>query len=282
MNSSKEIDLVVLIAKGFAFLSDNLKLIAATFVLSVGTGCIFYFISPKTYESSMIIQSDILTESYAEQIANNLHKLIKERNDSTIAAKFGVTLTEASQLKKIEFESAFQNTGIIQEKDKIIFLVTIQLSNYSSLSKFQDGILKYLENNEYVKLRVSLKKEEFIHLIEKIDKEIKGLDSMKTQIGLRLKPSSNRTESPLFFLNGGDFYRQSIELYREKFKTETELGKVKSIQLIEPFSPLKKPVSPKLSVSIAAAVTLGMMILGAILGIKILKKTSDKLKSYTN
>jgi hypothetical protein len=281
MNSSKEIDLVVLVAKGFAFLTNNLKMILITFILCVGVGLLFYFNSPKTYESSMLIQSDILTESFAKQIAENLQKLVKERNDSTIAGKFGVNPYEASQLKKIEIESAFQNTGIIQEKDKIIFSITIQLSDIKLFPKFQEGILKYLENNQYVKLRVGLKREEFMHLIEKIDKEIHGLDSMKTNIGNKLS-SGKGNESSLFFLNGADFYKQSVELYREKFKTETDLGKVKSIQLIEPFSPFKKPVSPKLSVSIAAAVTLGMMILGAILGIKILKKTSDKLKSYTS
>jgi hypothetical protein len=282
MNSSKEIDLVVLIAKGFAFLSDNLKLIAATFVLSVGIGCVFYFISPKTYESSMIIQSDILTESYAEQVTETLQKLIKEQNDSTIAAKFSVSQYEASLLRRIKIESAFKASGIIQEKDKIIFAITIQLTDYNLFPKFQLGILKYLEENEYVKVRVNLKRDEFRHLIEKIDKEIGGLDSMKIRIANSFTSSKKMNESSMFFLNGSDFYKQSVELYKTKFEAETDLGTVNSIQLIEPFSISKKPASPKLSVSIVAAITLGLMILAIVLGIKVLQKASAKLQNYTH
>ena len=280
MNSSKEIDLVELITRGFAFLAKNLKLILATLLLSGVLGLVFYFTSPKTYESSMIIQSDILTESYADQITINLQRLIKEQNDSTLAAKLNITNFEASQLRKIEIESPSPTTGIIPEKERIIFVVTVQVMDYKLFPKLQAGILQYLENNEYVKLRVALKRDEYKNLIEKIDGEIRGLDSMKTDIGNTLNSSKKMNQSSLFFLNGADFYKQTIELYREKFETETELGIVKSIQLIDPFSPFKKPVSPKLSVSLVAAMTLGLFILAGILGIKVLKRASEKLQNY--
>ncbi|HEY5822861.1 MAG TPA: hypothetical protein VIT44_00755 [Cyclobacteriaceae bacterium] len=282
MNSSKEIDLVELIAKGFTFLAKNLKLIVSTLLLSGVLGLVFYYTSPKTYESSMIIQSDILTESYADQIATILQRLIKEQNDSTLAAKLHLSNSEASQLRKIEIEPPSPTMGIIPEKEKIIFIITVQLTDYNLLPKLQAGLLKYLEENEYVKLRVRLKREMYTHLIEKMDKEIKSLDSIKTGVAQSLSSPKPMNESSLFFLNGSDFYTQAVEIYKEKFDAENELGIVASIQLIEPFSLFKKPASPKLSVSLAASVTLGLFILAGILGIKVLKKASDKLQNYKN
>lgn len=71
----------------------------------------------------MILQSDILTESYSDRLTDNLDRLIKEQNDSILATRLGLTLTEASGIKALEIESV-KKTQSSDKTEASTFLVT--------------------------------------------------------------------------------------------------------------------------------------------------------------
>jgi uncharacterized protein involved in exopolysaccharide biosynthesis len=59
-----------------------------------------------------------------------------------------------------------------------------------------------------------------------------------------------------------------VDLAREKLKNQNDLALVNSIQVIQGFTNFDKPVSPKLSTSLASGASLGVCFVLALIGTK--------------
>ncbi|MDZ7646817.1 MAG: hypothetical protein U5K54_06320 [Cytophagales bacterium] len=65
------------------------------------------------------MSSDILTESYSKTLAEDLFKLIKEDNVTTLAGKLSISPEVASKISKIEIENAIDKVGwTLKEEEK--------------------------------------------------------------------------------------------------------------------------------------------------------------------
>ncbi len=75
-----EIDLLELFAKFILIIRRNTVIIIIAFILGTLLGLAYYQFVPKSYESRMILTSDILTESYSKTLFETINQLVKERN----------------------------------------------------------------------------------------------------------------------------------------------------------------------------------------------------------
>jgi len=267
--SSDEIDLVELLAKIVVVIKNNTRSLVIGFLVGCGLGFIYYQIAPATYESKMILLSDILTESYSERITESLDNLIKENNTKVLSDRLGVTVEEAKAISEIKIESVKQE-GNDEKAESSIFIITVKIKENTILPKLEKGIIEYLRNNEYVKIRVNQRLTYFNTMIEKIGLEINSLDSLKKRLFLGQPIYSKSSE--MMLVDPTNIYSKIIELNREQINLKNSLELVNSIQLVEGFTVFDKPVSPKLSISLASGASFGLFVVLLIVGFKSLRK----------
>jgi hypothetical protein len=272
-SNSDEIDLVELLAKFILAIKNNLRALIVAFALGTLLGLGYYQIAPKVYEGKMILQSDILTESYSERITESLDNLIKEGNDKLLSQRIGVTEEEASSIQKIEIENVKQKEAKDEKSENATFIVTVKTKNKNILLSLQEGLIKYLRNNEYVKIRVRQRENYYKSMIDKVGQEISSLDSLKKRLFSGQPIYSKSAE--MMLVDPTNIYSKIIELNKEQINYRNGLELVNSIQLVEGFTVYNKPVSPKLSISLVAGSSLGIFFVLALIAFKSLRKVVE-------
>jgi hypothetical protein len=269
--SSDTIDL----SKAFIYLirlfSENIATISITLIACLGLGWVYFLVSAKTYESKMIIQSDILSESYSLKLAENLDAHIKGDDIEFLSANLHLTQDEARLLKEFKIVSALTPMSQqMQEKDKIIVVISVRIQDNSVLPKLQAGIISYFSNNEYIKHRVDENRKKFQGLVSALDREIKMMDTLKMKISKGDFSSPKIGGVSLVDVSG--LFEVAGDLYEKKHDFMVDLATVDSIQVIEGFTPYSKAVWPKLSITIVASLALAGLIIFIILSYKTLRR----------
>lgn len=267
---SDEIDLLELLARIVISIKSNFKLIVGAFLIGSLLGLAYYQFVPKSYESRMLISSDILTESYSKTIADDLNKLIKERNIESLSSKLNLSLTEAFAIGKLEVKNAIEKVDGRKEEEKNYLTITCQTSDNSIWPNLQNGLVNFFEKNDYVRIRVEQRKKYYTQVIEKIDKELVDLNELKTRIANGQITQSSKDNLILF--DPTTVNTKILDLNKEKINLQNALETVNSVQLVEGFTVFEKPVSPKLSVSLSAGASFGLFIVALIIGFKSLRK----------
>lgn len=268
--TSDEIDLLELLAKFVITIKSNLKLIVGAFVVGSLLGLAYNQFVPKTYESRMLVSSTILTESLSKTLAEDLFKLVKEKNLTALSDKLKISPEVASKISKIEIKNALEKSEGIKEEEKNNLTITCQSSDNTIWLDLQAGIIKYFENNPYVKIRVDQRKAYYTEIIQKIDKELVDLNELKSRI-TNGQPATSGNENLVLF-DPTTVNTKIIELNKERFNYKNELETINSVQVVEGFTVFQKPISPKLSISLAAGSSFGLFIVAIIIAYKSLRK----------
>jgi uncharacterized protein involved in exopolysaccharide biosynthesis len=269
-DSSDEIDLLELLAKITLGIKNNFRSFVLAFVLGSLLGLAYYQLVPKVYESNMIVQSDILTESYGESITESMDLLIREQNLEILGSRMGIRPEKAASVVKIKVGSVKQKQSSTTDKENNTFVVTVRTTDNTLLPDLQNGLINYLRNNEFVKIRVRQRQDYNKTMIEKVGQEIRSLDSLKKRL-FNGKPIYSKS-AEMMLVDPTNIYSKIIELNKEQINYKNDLELVNSIQLVEGFTTYKKPISPKLSISLASGASLGIFFVFALIAIKGLRK----------
>jgi len=267
---SDEIDLAELLAKIVIGVKNNIKLILGAFILGTIIGLAYYQLVPKIYESRMLISSDILTESYSKNMVSDLNKLIDEKNPGAISSKLQLSENQSNALEEIEIKSSIEKSEFIKEQEKNFLTINCQSEDNTIWPDLQQGLINYLESNEFVKTRVEQRKKYITQIIEKIDKELIDLNVLKERIANGQITQSGKDNLVLF--DPTTVNSKILELNKEKINLQNSLETVNSIQLVEGFTVFEKQVSPRLSISLAAGASFGLFLVILLLVIKSLQK----------
>lgn len=269
-NTTEEIDLLQLLAKLTLAIKNNFLALIIAFVLGSGLGLAYYQFNPNIYESEIIVTSDILTESYSKSIFTNIQRLIKENNLTSLASTLHLSESQAEAIKEIELKGTIEKGDNLQEQNKTYISITVKSTDNSIWLILQEGITTFIENNDFVKIRVTQRKKYFTTLISKIDHELTDLEIMKSKI-MDGKLSSNSKDGMLL-LDPTTINSKILELNKEKINYQNSLELVNSVQVVDPFTTFTKPVSPKLSLSVAAGCSFGLIFLIIFIGLKSLRE----------
>jgi hypothetical protein len=264
-SSGDEVDLKDIAVKVIRYFLSHFNFIVICILLGTGFGTIFYELAPTRFESKMVVMSDILRESYSDLITEDLSLLIKEKNDSVLAAKLNITREEARDIKSIELEGVSKDIASMNGEETI-FIISVEVGNKKVLMKLQDGLINFLRNNEFVKTRVKQREQKYNILIDKIGNEIKSLDSLKRRL-FNHKPVYS-SSSEMMLVDPTNIYSTIIDLTKQQIDLKNALELFNSIQLIEGFTAFKKPKSPNLSVSLFTGFSLGLLAAVGILTLK--------------
>lgn len=270
-HTSDEIDLFELFAKGVLIIKRNTILLTTTFFIGTLIGWAYYQISPKQYESKMLISSDILTESYSKSLVENLNKLVMENNGQLLSEKTGLNPDQASLITRIEIKSAIEKSDATPENTKIYLNITVKAKDNSVWPQIQTALTNYFQNNEFVKIRVDQRKKYNNQMIEKINLELVDLENLKKKIAEGSFNQSNK--EGLYLFDPTTVNSKIIELNKEKITLQNSLETVNSIQVVEGFTAFKNPASPKLSFSLVSGASVGMFLALMVIVFKAIQST---------
>ena len=147
--------------------------------------------------------------------------------------------------------------------------MTLEVFDQEVLSDLQNGLISYLENNEFVKTRVNQKKDYLKQTISKLEEEIKDLEILKSDVysGEFFKKVNGNAEFDPTTIN-----EMIIEFTKEKITLQHDLELANSVHVVEGFTKFQKPSKPKLSVSVVAGSLVGLAFVGVLIVFKSLRK----------
>jgi uncharacterized protein involved in exopolysaccharide biosynthesis len=275
-----ELDLQKLFFDFVLLIINNLKLILTLFILGALLGLGYGIISKKSYESRMLISSSILTLSYTEEILNNLNLIAIQNNTKLIAEKLQISETTAESIKKLSVENAFDEKGeLLKESEKTFLRITVTTRSPEIFPEVQKGVIHYIEDNDYVRVRTEQKKQYFKQLIARVNNEISDLEGLKERM---LK--GNFFESPKgnIMFDPTVINSKIIELTKEKINDENALILADNVQVIEGFTAFSQPLWPRKSISIIIGSILGLLIAAIVIAVNAVLRKVHQIKAAQN
>lgn len=263
-----EVDLFEFLLRVVNIFRKNFWLIVVFFLLGSALGVGFFFSSKKVFENKMIISSDILTESSAKTLFENANRYLREANSKVLAAQFQISEMAARQIGSLKIE-ALTKAESEDQKESERLLITVEVYDQQILPELQQGLIRYLENNDFAKIRVEQKKTYFKQMLSSVEKEIKDMENFKTRI----------FSGDFFQSNKGNIMfdptvvnSKILELTEKKIGYQNGLEIVNSVQVIDGFTKFERPIRPKLSLTIASGSFVGLIFVGLLIAFKFIRE----------
>jgi len=260
---SDDVDLIILLERVYLYFRRFRNIFFISIIAGILLGCIEYFLSPKIYQSKLILHSSYLTNQEELEIIDYWNQLL-ERNERPILAVIlncrEELLDKLVSLEGVEIQKNYSST------DPNGFYINAKIRDNSILHELQTAIIYGLNNTEYVKQKISEKREDLRELIDKATIATRKLDSLKTSIG-------KNPASVLFDVES--INKDLFDINEKLVSYKSELRSLNSLQLLQGFIPLNTPVSRSLKVTIVMALILCLSVAYLF---SLLKYLEDRLK----
>jgi len=237
-NNTDEIDLIHVLERISRFLSSYKKELILTALAGILCGYVIYLTQPRSYGSTLILQSQILTNPEEIEIIDSWNNLLSDQGYEVLSKNLNCPeflLRNIKQLKASNIPNALPTSG---------FSVEVTVKDTAILEDLQKAIVYGLENIEYVKEKVDLRRNNTIKIIENINQEITKLDSTKKQI--ENSRNGKSPGSPSFIVDISDVNVQMINLKEKLYQYQEALKFVDAIQVLQNFEKYVKPPSHRL------------------------------------
>ena len=266
VNNQDDIDLLALFLKTINIVRSNFWIILSFFLIGSLLGVSYYYFTNKIYQSSLVISSGILTKSYAETLVENLNRQRRESNRQALTNSLNVSEQTARGLDRLRIQGVSEIEDL-KESDK--FIITAEVYNPEVFKELQNGLIYYLENNQFVKVRVEQNKKFMKQMLAKMDEEIKDMEAFKEQI---VSGSFFRSAQGNVMFDPTNVNSKILELTKEKITMQNELELVNSVQVIEGFTKYERPVRPRLSVSLISGSFVGLVFVSILIAFKSIRR----------
>lgn len=265
-NREDEINLLELFLKSLYIIRANFWLIISFFIVGTLVGLGYYYNSKKIYENSMVISSNILTKSYCQKLIERANKYRRENNLKALASQLSLSEAQAKEIILIKVDDVLEVT---ENKEQTALLITVRVGNQDILQDLQSGVIEYLENNEFVKIRVEQNEKFFKETIAKLDEEIKDIEKLKLKIATGDFFQSTRGN---VMFDPTTVNSKILELTKEKLTLQNNLALVNSVQIVEGFTRYERPVSPNFSLSLVSGSLVGLTFVAIFIAFKSLRR----------
>lgn len=239
--SDDEIDLGRIFIKFILILKRRYIILLTTATLGLILGIYFYVIQQPVYESRMTISSTLLNANNSSNLIETIDLLIKDGNHDLVSQKLQIPV---DQVRKLAGLSVEKGTEGVQDQTPNIFHIEAQVTDNNILGPLQSGITYYLENTEFVKRRVDLRKETINALREKLKAEIQDLEALKARVNNNFMTGNEGANTVI--MDPASIYRQAITMYESELELKTQLAFVENVQVIDGFTVFNKRISPRI------------------------------------
>jgi hypothetical protein len=241
--STEDIDLLLLLERSLAFFKKYRMLFIIAFAIGTAWGIYKYLMLPNVYSSRLIAHSSVLTNQEEIQIIANWNNLIKKNEYAEVAADFNCSESILHKVKNIE---GTEIQKVFSPTNPNGFYIDVSITDNSILGALQKAIVYGFENGDYVKERLTFKRDRLKEMIDKTTIEILKLDSNKSAVE-NIIMGKERPSSSLV-VDGSSINRQLIDMNEKLLYWQEELNFTNGIQVLQGFSRFDKPTGPKLLV----------------------------------
>jgi uncharacterized protein involved in exopolysaccharide biosynthesis len=239
----EDIDLLALAERILAFFQRFRWLLLLGVAAGLLGGFLTYKKLPKVYQSRMILHSFTLSNEDYIQVIDNYNRLLKRHEVDALATTFGISKSTINRVKEIK---ANQIQKVFTPSNPNGFYVDVYVTDNAILPELQKGIINGLENIDYIKRQLDIKRENFHLLITDVEREIGRLDSTKMDVERSLRGIGNHTSSIMVDITG--LNKQLIEMNEKLLNYKQELQFLSAVQVLQGFSAFSLPAGPKLVV----------------------------------
>lgn len=218
---SGEIDLLELVAGFFMALKRNLALSICLPLAGILIGAGISSQSRDIFESSILIETSLLTDRECEFLFQQLDKfgvmpgLSKEQDDQVVGFSFKVTRNDGPVLDG-------QNSYLL---NRAVYLeVTAKVYDQAVLPALQKSLVDFINSSASVVNHRMERSKFYNDMIQRIDTEILAMDEVKKQI-------SSKTQAT--YLNPSELFENSVKLYEKKTEYEIKRSEINSIHLLK-------------------------------------------------
>jgi len=244
--ASDDIDLINIVERAFLFFRRYRVTFIIAIVAGIALGCFRYYTSGKIYKSRLILHSSFLTNLEEIEIITYWNELLKRDEYKALAQSFNCDESLFHEVVSIEGSEILKNYSASNPNG---FYIDARIKNNAILPGLQKALVYGLNNTEYVKQRLSLRKKDVETLIDKVTVEIQKLDSLKKSIETVITSNEKNATSLIFNIPGVN--KEFIDMNEKLLNYREELQFSSSgIQVLQSFVPLNTPVSISLKVMI--------------------------------
>jgi hypothetical protein len=247
-----EVDLVSLIVRIARTVRKNMVLIAIMVVVGAAAGFLWGYLYPKTYQSKMLMTSEVLTFASTDKLINSLQDLVEERKYETLSKKLNLSASQAKTVMWLTATSAVDE-AVSEGTKRSYLIVTAALSTEHGFDSLQVGLIQYFENNDFVKVRVRQRREMLLQLQGNIESELKSVEELKQNIyaGNFLEKTNGNVMFDPTAVNS-----KILDLKKTLLDNKYALERARSVEVIDGFTSLSRPTS---GIKLRSTVTGGLI-----------------------
>jgi hypothetical protein len=281
-------------------------------------GSYYQFLSKKYYKSSMIISCDYLNNRILENAIEKLNLLCVEKDRDGLAAELKIDIDLAKNIRKFYVRPFVSENDLIEievlkeqlnnvaaEKrdlvDKVIervdienkhaFQIEVLIYNPDIVKNLETAIVGYFADNEYIKRRVEINKQNLQIKKAKLTQESNKLDSLKQVLYQNLQSmarqnregSNNVILSDKYLTDPMEIYEEDLNLHDELLNINRQLYVQPDFELVDGFTTFKEPESASLFrilvISFLVSWALGYLMIGLVKFDQYLASFAKKPKS---
>lgn len=285
INSSEEIDLLYFFRpvgnaiKGawnwgidyLTLLANNRLLFGAILVLGLIGGYCIRFVIPPAYQTEGIFVSNMLPGRYCVTLLNGLNELRRPKNIPELAKQLNISTDAAWQIQGLDATASPRDTFALEKRDSTmsVFRVTLVLHDMRYVQEIQDGLMGYLENNEYARKRKQARLNTINQQIAALDIREKGLDSTRQLVNSSIVPRSQgqgiilgEPISPVVVTQA------EMSFLKERLYLQERLLTINHIEILQPFFKLSEHNTPNydklMNYGFAASFLFGLLVVALI------------------
>ena len=249
----EDIDILALLERAVIFFRKYKWIFIVAVVVGLGTGYLTYRKLPTVYKSRMIVHSFTLSNEDFIQVIDNYNTLIKKHELEQVSAAFEIPVQVLGKVKQIK---STQIQKVFTANNPNGFYIDVFVTDNAILGELQKGIVNGLENIEYIRKQLAIKKANIALLISEVEKEIGKLDSTKSNVERSLDGKGTHSSSLIVDISG--INKQLIDMKEKLLNYKSEIQFLTAIQVLQGFSAFSRPAGPNM------LVWLGLGLIGAL------------------
>lgn len=277
---------------------ENKALFGVLILISITVGISYYsFLKKKFYSTTMILSSEYFNNRIVDNTIEKLNLLSGEEDKKSLAtlleisdelaeniqdfeAKPFVSEAELIELELLKeqlknFQANNKNEKVIQQvidrieiENRHAYEITVRVYNPTVVKELESALVNYFKNNDYLKKRVEIAKNNRLARKQKLIRDSEKLDSLKSVIysnyqnmaAQSRQGSNNVILSDKSVTNPIEIYSQDILLYNEIQSIDRSLYLQNDFEVIDGFTEFSKPASagPYRISAIAILIAIGL------------------------
>ena len=253
--SSDDIDLIRLIERCILFFKKFKWVFLIATVMGFASGIITYMNLPKVYKSRLLLHSFTLSNPNFIQIIDNWNSLLKKGEHASLATTLNCPEKILSSVKQIK---ANEVQKVFTQSNPNGFYIDVFITDNAVLPDLQLAIKFGLENNEYVKQQLAVRRENLGQLINEVSMEIIKMDSTKNKVERMI--GSHQTGSSSLIIDVSGLNSQLVGMNEKLLSLKQELQFTTAVQVLQSFSKFSHPAGPNKIVTLGIAV-IGFLVL---------------------